>query len=43
MEVAKAIDAVEADEVNEAAGVLKASKSLMRTLKLSRFLNSALF
>ena len=43
VEVAKASEATETDEVNEAAGVLKASKSLMRTSKLSRSLNSALF
>ena len=42
-EVAEASEAAEADEVNEAAGVFKASKSLLRTSKLPRFLDSALF
>ena len=41
--IAEAGEAVEAVEVNEAAGVFKASKSLLRTSKLSRFLNPALF
>ena len=43
VEVVEASEAAEADAVNEAAGVFKASKSLLRTSKLSRFLNSALF
>jgi hypothetical protein len=41
--VVEVAEASEANEVNEAAGVYKASKSLLRTSKLSRFLNSALF
>ena len=41
--VVEVAEASEANEVDEAAGVYKASKSLLRTSKLSRFLNSALF
>jgi hypothetical protein len=43
IEVAEASEAADADELNKAAGGFKASKSLLRTSKLSRFLSSALF
>ena len=43
MEVVEASEAVEADEVNEAAKVPRPGKSLMRTSELSGFLNSVLF
>ena len=41
--VVEVAEASEAAEVNDAAGAFKASKSLLRTSKLSRFLNPALF
>ena len=43
VEVIEAIEVVEAVEVIEAADVLRTGKSLLRTSKSSRSLNSALF
>ena len=41
--VIEATEVVEAVEVTEAAEILRPEKSLLRTSKLTRFLNSAIF
>ena len=43
MEVVEASETAQADEINEAAEVLRPRKSLLRTSESSRFLNLALF
>ena len=43
LKVGEVIEVAEADEVKEAAEVLKPRKSLLRTLESSKLFNSALF
>ena len=43
VDAVEASEVAEADEVNEAAELLRPEKSLLRTSESSRFLNSALY